>query len=110
MSLPVWQITSWDRMRGRGTIACTGMGEIEFDGSVALVDDFDVGEGVHVELASHDDSFRVTKIWPDDPHVPYSSTNPDAPASIPRSQRASRRCWPSTRSISTIASSISTAI
>jgi hypothetical protein len=44
--------------------------QLEFDGSVALVDDVEVGEGVYVHLAPEGTGFRVTKIWPDDPHVP----------------------------------------
>ncbi|MDD9939531.1 MAG: hypothetical protein OXU20_00585 [Myxococcales bacterium] len=69
MTDTAWQIVSWDRERGSGSIRC-GDQVLEFDASVALVDDFDAGEGVHVHLAGEGKGFRVTKIWPDDPRVP----------------------------------------
>ena len=74
-----WHITAWDRERGSGSIVSHAGETLEFDASVALVDDFIVGEGVHIELARHGESFRVVRLWPDDPRV----THPHHQGAVP---------------------------
>jgi hypothetical protein len=75
-----WTIKSWDRERARGVITSGQLGTLEFDGAVALVDDFRPGEDVEVELEKRAAGFHVKRIWPDDPRfVPPS----DLPRSAP---------------------------
>lgn len=78
-----WRMTAWDRERGRGTIADRAGDTLDFDASVALVDDLVVGEGVHVELARSGESFRVVKLWPDDPRVTQPGRRTAVPALDP---------------------------
>jgi hypothetical protein len=79
-----WTIKSWDRERARGVIASRQIGDVAFDGAAALVDDFRVGERVEVELERRGDSFRVKRIWPDDPRfAPRGDLPAIAPALAP---------------------------
>ena len=77
-----WWITEWSRERGRGRIKGTLADPIAFDASVALVDDFKIGEQVHVELERHGDGWRVTKIAPDDPRFTSPQTVPKGTAPL----------------------------
>jgi hypothetical protein len=61
--VPGWKIKSWDRALGRGTVV-SAIGTLDFDASIALVDDFVIGEEVDVALAPAAGSFRVTRIAP----------------------------------------------
>ncbi len=68
----MWRIVEWSREEARGRIESVQdrtvrAPEMEFDGSVALVDDFESGELVHIELETVNGSHRVSRIWPDDP-------------------------------------------
>jgi hypothetical protein len=58
-----WKVQSWDRALGRGTVV-SAIGTLDFDASIALVDDFVTGEEVDVALAPAAGSFRVTRIAP----------------------------------------------
>ena len=62
-----WWIKEWSRELGRGRIEGTRSDGLDFDASVALVDDFRIGEEVRVELERRGDGWRVTRIEPDDP-------------------------------------------
>ena len=62
-----WRITKWSKELGRGQIIGTVADPLDFDASIAYVDDFRIGEEVHVELERDGATWRVTKIWPDDP-------------------------------------------
>lgn len=62
-----WRISKWSKELGRGQIVGTMADPLDFDASIAYVDDFRIGEEVHVELDREGDTWRVTKIWPDDP-------------------------------------------
>ena len=62
-----WRIIEWSRELGRGRIEGTHAEPLDFDASVALVDDFRIGEEVYVELERSGDTWLVTKITPDDP-------------------------------------------
>jgi hypothetical protein len=76
-----WTIKSWDRERARGVIVSHELGDLSFDGSAALVDDFRSGERVEVELEQRLNGFYVKRIWPDDPRfVPPHVLPQDAPA------------------------------
>lgn len=68
-----WRIAKWSKELGRGQIVGTMADPLDFDASLASVDDFRIGEEVHVELERDGTSWRVTKIWPDDPRFsgPY---------------------------------------
>jgi hypothetical protein len=48
--MSTWRILEWSRERGRGAICGLHFDRIEFDASQAYVDDFVIGEAVHVEL------------------------------------------------------------
>ncbi|APR78900.1 Hypothetical protein A7982_04247 [Minicystis rosea] len=74
-----WTIAEWDVVKARGVIACGALGRLTFDASAALVDELRVGEVVHVELQRDGSSFRVVKIWPDDPRVRAPDSAPSAP-------------------------------
>ena len=76
----MWRIVEWSREKARGTIESdqeSGVraGPMVFDGAVALVDDFEVGELVHIEVEAVGEEHRVVRIWPDDPrfNVPAHS-------------------------------------
>lgn len=61
-----WRISSFDRALARGTIT-SDVGTLTFDASVAVVDDFTVGEYVTVSLrrdAQRPGGFEVTRISP----------------------------------------------
>jgi GNAT superfamily N-acetyltransferase len=63
-----WFVKSWDRARASGVITSDELGDLTFDGSVALVDDFVAGEPVEIELDRlGGGGYRVRRIWPDDP-------------------------------------------
>lgn len=62
-----WTIESWSRELSRGTIRADQMGSLGFDGAIADVDDFVVGEAVLVEFERHHGTFRVTRVSPDIP-------------------------------------------
>jgi len=81
VAVKAWRIARWSRERGRGAVECGPGGEhLEFDAAVAHVDDFEVGESVHVRLKIQpDESYRVTEIWPDDPRVYPSDPTHQAP-------------------------------
>ena len=80
-----WTIKSWDRERGRGVIVSDQVGDLEFDGATALVDDFRPGEPVEIELEQRATGLHVKRIWPDDPRfVPPR----DLPQSAPALERA----------------------
>src|SRR5262245_19242579 len=85
--MSTWRIASWDRAKARGTIVAEQQPALDFDAAAAFVDDFVVGEAVHVELRRAGDSFSVTKIWPDDPRVP-DPTEPVAAAELDASAAA----------------------
>ncbi|MCB9634168.1 MAG: hypothetical protein H6721_18760 [Sandaracinus sp.] len=61
-----WRVVSFDRALARGTIR-SDLGTLPFDASVALVDDFFVGEEVEVSLrpeAGHPVGYVVTRVVP----------------------------------------------
>lgn len=66
-----WRIAKWSKELGRGQIVGTMADPLDFDASLASVDDFRIGEEVHVELERDGTSWRVTKIWPDDPRFSW---------------------------------------
>ena len=63
-------------------------GDLPFDGSVALVDDFSVGEAVEINVTRDGETYRITKIWPDDPRFrppqPTGARAPDLDAELER--------------------------
>jgi len=65
--MSVWRILEWSRERGRGAITSPHFARVEFDGSLGEVDDFVVGETVHVEVDGAGSSLLVRRIWPDLP-------------------------------------------
>jgi len=79
-----WRIAKWSKELGRGQIVGTMADPLDFDASIAYVDDFRIGEEVHVELERDGSTWRVTKIWPEDPRFsPPVSVNERAPALDP---------------------------
>ena len=76
MTKPAWIIAEWSREQARGAVSCAAHGRIEFDAAVAAVDDFRIGEPVHLRLSRDAGSFRVLEIWPDDPRIKCSSSLP----------------------------------
>ncbi len=86
---PTWRIKTWDRSRGLGTITCPQLGDLPFDGHAAMVDDFVLDEAVHVELQPTGGSYRVRRIWPDDPRfVPLGPTPAAPPLRVDAATRA----------------------
>jgi hypothetical protein len=78
---PGWRIKSWDRSLGRGLVTSEQAGDLSFDGHVALVDDFVVGEPVELELRRDNGKYVVVRLWPDDPRfVPSVQSSQHAPA------------------------------
>lgn len=75
-----WRISSWSRELGRGTIDSDHYRGIAFDAACADVDDFRIGELVHINLVESTDPPRVRRIWPDDPRYPQFPGAPLAPA------------------------------
>jgi hypothetical protein len=63
----MWRILEWSRELGRGAIGSTHFARVEFDGGCADVDDFVIGEPVHVELEGTEGPMRVRRVWPDLP-------------------------------------------
>lgn len=89
-----WRITSFDRAEGRGTCA-SGIGELPFDASVAVVESFEVGEEVDVTLRPNGTGFEITHVRPFGFRAPFEA---------PRASRApdlggileevhGRGCW-----------------
>jgi hypothetical protein len=74
-----WRIAAWSRETGRGTIQSEHYDGVPFDGANADVDDFRVGELVHVELVAGLDLPQVRRIWPDDPRFPVQTDTRAAP-------------------------------
>ena len=62
-----WRVKAWDRALARGVVTSKQVGDLPFDGSVALVDDFSVGEAVEINVTRDGETYRVTKVWPHDP-------------------------------------------
>ncbi|MDH3998190.1 MAG: hypothetical protein OET90_05060 [Desulfuromonadales bacterium] len=75
-----WNIIEWSREHGRGRIAGTKASPLDFDASVALVDDFRIGEEVHIEIERQGDTWKVTKVTPDDPRF---LARESAPVEVP---------------------------
>lgn len=87
-----WRIAAFDRARGRGRIA-SGVGTLEFDASVALVDDFRVGEEVDVTLVARGASFDVASIQPHGFRAPFDAvTASAAPALAEIFEQVRGRC------------------
>ena len=70
-----WRVTAWSTEHGRGRIA-SDVGELDFDGHVAVVADFTVGEAVDVGLARDGASYRVTRIAPSGFRSPLAAAPP----------------------------------
>jgi len=64
-----WYVVEWSKERGRGSVE-SQVGRVEFDGAIAEVDDFVVGEPVQVELERAGDGYRVRRIWPSNLRLP----------------------------------------
>ena len=63
--MSAWRVASWSRTEARGDIASEHFPTpLPFDGSIALVDDFQIGEEVEVEVVRAGDTTVVRKIWP----------------------------------------------
>ncbi len=83
----MWKISRWSRELGRGEIVPDQGAPLEFDASVATVDDFQIGEEVHVEVERGGAGWRVVRVWPDDPRfeppgfsLPEKSASPLKPS------------------------------
>lgn len=83
----MWRIGRWSRELGRGEIVPDQGAPLEFDASVATVDDFQAGEEVYVELEGSGAGWRVVRVWPDDPRfeppsfrLPGKSASPLKPS------------------------------
>lgn len=71
-----WRVVSFDRAAGRG-ICTSGVGTVAFDASVAIVDDFVVGEEVDVTLrplASAQGGYEVLRIAPTSFRPPFAAS------------------------------------
>lgn len=83
-----WRVKAWNRALARGVVTSKQVGDLPFDGSIALVDDFSVSEVVEVNVARDGETYRVTKVWPDDPRFrpsqPTSARAPDLDTEIER--------------------------
>jgi hypothetical protein len=77
--MSAWRILDWSRERGRGAITSPHFSRVEFDASCAEVDDFVVGETVHVQVEGAGSSLRVLRIWPDLPRF----RPPDGAGDVP---------------------------
>jgi len=94
----MWRISRWSRELGRGEIVPDQGAPLDFDASVATVDDFRVGEEVHVEVERSEAGWRVVRVRPDDPRFeppgfcpPGKSASPLNPSLAARvSQELSR--------------------
>jgi hypothetical protein len=78
--LSEWRVLSWSRELGRGAITSPHFPRLEFDAAVADVDEFTVGEVVHVELDTSAAPPRVLRVWPDLPRFLARTGAPDVPA------------------------------
>ena len=80
--MPNWRITAFDRTLARG-ICTSGIGALPFNASVALVDDFVLGEEVDVSLRRLPDgsaaSYEVTRIVPTGWRSPFTAPSVSAP-------------------------------
>ena len=81
-----WRIESWSREHSRGTIRAEHVGSPALDAAVADVDDFVLGERVHVELEAIPGSYRVKRIWPDVPRFRDPSPKPRVADANPGTQ------------------------
>jgi hypothetical protein len=77
--MSAWRILEWSREHGRGAITSPHFSRVEFDGSCAEVDDFVVGETVHVQVEGAGFSLRVQRIWPDLPRFRAPAGAEDVP-------------------------------
>ena len=59
-----WRVIKWSRELGRGRIGSPRSGSLEFDASVATVDDFKIGEEVRIDVTWSDNAWKVTRIAP----------------------------------------------
>jgi hypothetical protein len=59
-----WRVIQWSRELGRGRIGSPKSDPLDFDASVATVDDFEIGEEVRIELARKGDAWSVAQIQP----------------------------------------------
>src|SRR5262245_15290241 len=84
--MTTWRIVRWSRELGRGAIQGAHGDPLEFDGNRADVDDFEMGELVHVDLERAGDSFKVLRIRPDLPRFsapePTGVQSPDLDAGV----------------------------
>ena len=88
-----WRISAWSRELGRGSIHNEALGStLEFDGAVAMVDDFKIAETVSVQLARHLGGYRVLKIQPT-----YSRPNPAEHLAEPLPPRMTEACGEASR-------------
>lgn len=64
--MSIWRIVEWSPSLGRGAIESPQLGRLAFDGHYGNVHDFRVGEAVQVQLERAGESYRVTRISPED--------------------------------------------
>jgi hypothetical protein len=62
-----WYIVAWSRESGRGLVSSPHFQNVPFDASCADVDDFKLGEHVHVETVRTGAELKIRRIWPDLP-------------------------------------------
>jgi hypothetical protein len=62
-----WRIAAWSREAGRGLVSSPHFQGVPFDAAYAEVDDFILGELVHVETERVSTGLRITRIRPDMP-------------------------------------------
>jgi hypothetical protein len=77
--MSTWRILEWSREHGRGAIAGLHFDRVEFDASRADVDDFVIGELVHVEIEGSGPELRVRRVRPDLPRFPANHGENAAP-------------------------------
>jgi len=77
--MSTWRILEWSRERGRGAITGAHFDRVEFDASRADVDDFTIGELVHVELEGSGSGLRVRRVRPDLPRFSANDGEGTAP-------------------------------
>ena len=75
-----WRILSWSSELGRGAITSPHFARVDFDAAIADVDDFTVGEVVHIELDPAAAPLRVRSVWPDLPRFRARFGVPEVPA------------------------------
>ena len=88
-----WHIHTWDRALARGSITSPdSSARYEFDASVAMVDDFVVGEAVEIRLEKIDGAPRVTWIAPVSARPnPASADTTPLPAELEAALREANR-------------------